>query len=375
MSLKLNNFNTSTMPADTVKFPQQAGSCSHLVLYNESGSGITLQWSSTGGSEFVPAHYVQTFQIPANAVSFDYHSEYALTGSPNDIVIPIYYGDSESLAGGWPSGPLSRLVSVGNQVSTTGTSSIINDGNVAPTEVVEATPAGGGGSKLIWNNDGSGTFGGGQITVDNTGTFTSLPPGAIPLAGLGSGALPAGVTLPATQVTAGALPAGVTLAVAQLVGTVGSAGSIGNIVFAVNDGTNHVVHLHENEPGGTARGWSLQSWDGAALNDILMLGSAATGAAAALDDSGNATFPTLAIGTPGGAAALAISASGIFTTLPAAAVPAASIAGGTLVAGVHQQDGAALTGMVNSGATPGRRIWIGPTDNGASAATGDVWVP
>jgi hypothetical protein len=54
-------------------------------------------------------------------------------------------------------------------VSTTGTSVVINDGNPAPTVVVEGTPSGAGSSQLKLNNDGSAILGGGALTISNAG--------------------------------------------------------------------------------------------------------------------------------------------------------------------------------------------------------------
>lgn len=115
--------------------------------------------------------------------------------------------------------PLPRLSNIGNQVSTTGTNSVINDGQPVGTQVVEGTPTGASGSQLLLLNDGTGKLGKGnllmnatQLSAQNGYTFDTTK--------LSTAALPAGVTIGAAQLTSGALPAGVTLPGSQVTGDV-----------------------------------------------------------------------------------------------------------------------------------------------------------
>lgn len=83
--------------------------------------------------------------------------------------------------------PLTTLAAVGGGALTTGTiaSQVINNGNAVVTQVVEATPSGASSSELIWNNDGSGTIGGGIETISNTGVHKwtyPVSPGTVILA-------------------------------------------------------------------------------------------------------------------------------------------------------------------------------------------------
>lgn len=115
---------------------------------------------------------------------------------------------------------LPRVQNVGNQVSTTGTNSLINDGQVAGTQVIEATPQGSASSNMSLDNRGSGFLGSGNLLIGTTALTTqngyTVAATSVPATGVTTGALPAGVTLAATQVTTGALPAGVTLAATQV---------------------------------------------------------------------------------------------------------------------------------------------------------------
>jgi len=120
---------------------------------------------------------------------------------------------------------LPRQTNIGNTVPTTTIGSLVNDGNAAGTQVVEATPSGSATSGVILTNDGALTLAGGLLKISTAGVFTAVPAGALPVAALASGALPSGVTIGASQVgsgypaaslAAGALPSGVTIGAAQL---------------------------------------------------------------------------------------------------------------------------------------------------------------
>lgn len=230
--------------------------CYHLVVYNESGLGMIITFDGPGGTgDVLPANYVRTFEVPAGTTKAMLQQYMALAGSPSNLVVPTLYAPNEQPPGGWPEGPLARLVSVGNQVSTTGTASVVQDNQPAPNEVIEARPNGAATSKLVWNNDGSGIFGGGNVEVDANGNWT-MPAGSVPPGALAAGALPAGVTLPAGQIT----------------GSI-QAGSLGGVLIGNDNGVSPAQQptLRTNTTSGHTYDMYAQTYDGAATHRVLVV--------------------------------------------------------------------------------------------------------
>lgn len=185
---------------DTV---QQGGSTglgsgkAYIRLYNESGCGLSIAFASGGVSDRMPAGAWHIFEIPAGCLSLTWEVEYILPGANVSMLLPTVYSAGEKIPGVPVLG--NSPVGVGGSVATTGTTSVVNDGQNAPTEVVEATPKGAASSQLLWNNDGSGKFGGGLDSVDATGKLT-LVADAIAPAAIAGGALDTDVTVLASQI-------------------------------------------------------------------------------------------------------------------------------------------------------------------------------
>lgn len=203
----------------------------HIRLYNESGCGLLLRFASGGVGERIPAGAWPTLEIPAGCLSLSYTVEYVLTGAPVSLLLPIVYQPGETV----PETPVlgNSPIGIGGTVNTSSVNEVINDGNAAPTHVLEATPSGAGSSQAIINNDGSATLGGGHVTIDNTGKIAganidaseiqtgTFPAGAtVPAANIAAGSLGVGVAAAATALQAGALPAGVTIPSSQVTGSI-----------------------------------------------------------------------------------------------------------------------------------------------------------
>ena len=164
---------------------------------------------------------------------------------------------------------LPRLSNVGNSIGSGMTTSLIVDGQAAGFIVVEATPTGASGSELKLTNEGAGVLAGGHILLSNTGVMSSDGTGSItgsmvtsiPLANLQTGALPAGITLPAAQVTG-------TVANAQ------TAQNISNILQADNNGssgTTQIIRLKTNSTGTNHYNFHVVTYDLGSPNDVLLV--------------------------------------------------------------------------------------------------------
>lgn len=200
---------------DPATYPGKAGSVSNQLAYkqgmllviNDSPYQLRIRPSSSDTYFTVPPTAPREVPLKAGDFTIDWLVTGTLAASnpPISDVALEFYEPGEEI----PAYPMTfvRQANVGNTVTTTAIAQVINDGNTAPTTVVEATPSGGGGSQLLLHNDGSGLLGGGHIAIDNAGNITgaSLAASEIgagyPAANLGAGTLAAGVTVPAAQVS------------------------------------------------------------------------------------------------------------------------------------------------------------------------------
>lgn len=409
------------------------------VLFNESG--LNMQVSTALGTRTLPAWTGDKFKLrgPGQTPSLSVTGAALLNqgNAPASSVTGDLYGETEEEPQGQFPIALSRQVSVGNQVSTTGTNSVINDGQVAPTEVVEATPQGASASELKWNNDGSGIFGGGNDVVDATGKFTAMPADAIPPAALAAGALDTDVVVPQADLDSGTMihpvhpPFSAPGSNAFTTGIdfgghgsgIGTFGSANQDLQSLSSGANLVegasVVLKETGAGGihmqNAAGADIASVsDAGVLGAVQVPGSLVTGTVPNSTDLAGAltafTFagagynnimlddaPVSAAGTPTGLAfrswdgttqhhAFGVgSAIGTYGGVPtyvddngvvhagAGALPAAAVSGDLPAAVTH--GGANIAALKSAGGgAAGGVIWEGTTDPGVSAAEGDIWL-
>jgi hypothetical protein len=152
-----------------LKAVNRAGTIPHrkyptVVFLNESGVGLSVNFQGSNRQMVLPAG-VWSKPIPVynNDNSIDWTALYILPNSPVAILYTIFYDASEvpleiAALGNSPIG-------ISGNVATSNIQSLTNDGNPAPTQIIESTPSGQGTSSFNLNNDGSGLW---QILSANT---------------------------------------------------------------------------------------------------------------------------------------------------------------------------------------------------------------
>ena len=261
-------FNPATDTSDTFTVPQSSAN-GKMVVYNESN--ISLQFTfQNGHTAYVPAWTAVLFAGPFGNVNVTWAQQTILSGAgqaPLSQVVVETYDCHEPVPGTFPA-PLVRQANVGNSLNlSTSTTSIVNDGNAAGTQIVEATPSGDASSAVKLTNDGKLTIGNathpGQISLDN-GKITSD----------GSGDLTVGGTLSAT---------GNTFLSGTLAVTSNSSFSNGNVTIdtsgnvTIPNNTSYGI----KDSGGTGRGIITLN----ASNEAQMHGITGNGALTLWSDS------------------------------------------------------------------------------------------
>lgn len=149
-----------------------ANNSGRIVVYNESNINLQLQWGSF--TTYCPAwvamlYCVQTANVNINWSQLSVLPVPAGSSSPISLVLVETYESFESIPGVFPAA-LVRQVNIGNSTPlSTSTNSIVNDGNVANTKIIEATVAGDSSSAVTLTNDGHLTLG----DLTHTGSFSS----------------------------------------------------------------------------------------------------------------------------------------------------------------------------------------------------------
>lgn len=219
-----------------------------VVIINKSAYELWLSFDSRDVMD-VPAWTARLYKTCERVaqVTWAYANGWTpsgqTSGAPSSLVSLELYGPQEQVPENYPVA-LTRLVSVGNQVSTSSGASMKNDGNAPGTSIVEATPSDQASSAIQEYNDGSGyrkvlsagsqrtllnvvrgnaTTGKAVIDLGDAGDLTITTyhgqfdaACSFPVTQIGAGTLPAGVSVPTSRLAAGALPAGVTLPASQL---------------------------------------------------------------------------------------------------------------------------------------------------------------
>lgn len=209
-----------------------AGTVGAVVLYNESPNLVRVTWA--GSSRWLPAWSGDVFyvnQAPGFTGSFvlTAQSISSASNAPSTVIVGIAYAPGEPIPGTYPVA-LMRQTNVGNStLPTTAAQSVINDGNAAGATVVEATQSGQTTSSLNLENNGAALLAPvsngvllsalvvtpGDASTAATGSFgDSANPtnwalhgvaDQVPPAGIQTGTLPAGVTVPAANIS-GSIP-------------------------------------------------------------------------------------------------------------------------------------------------------------------------
>lgn len=127
-----------------------------IFLHNESAVELAIQLGNMATPVLVPAYVARCFAVRQGINFFKWASEGALTPD-SDLLISLVFGelyDPDEWTGGEMYVSLARLTNVGNILTTA--SEIVNNGQPAGTNIIEAQPNDQGGTSWAENNDGSG---------------------------------------------------------------------------------------------------------------------------------------------------------------------------------------------------------------------------
>lgn len=124
----------------------------HLQFFNETGCGLAIQTQS-GQSFRLPAGGWRTVDLLPSDNQFTLTIEYTLPNAPVNLLLVTYFPPSEPVPDVGVLG--NSPIGLSGQVSTN-VNQLVNDGNAAGTNIIEATPSGQGVSSWSMSNDGSG---------------------------------------------------------------------------------------------------------------------------------------------------------------------------------------------------------------------------
>jgi len=143
-----------------------------MVIWNASNVAQTLQ--NGAYIDFCPAWTGMLYHLDQGEVTVKWavHSTLISNGNPISLVTVVTYNDGEPMPANFPV-PLQYQTNIGNAGAvSSSTSNLINDGNVAGTQMIESTPTGAGSSTINVQNDGTI-----NILGDQSGTLTTpFPP-------------------------------------------------------------------------------------------------------------------------------------------------------------------------------------------------------
>lgn len=336
MSIQVGEFDTSTMQVGnsiTVSWQGQVRPVmtspalataseqrpmAHLRIWNESGVGWGLQ-SNGGRQDIVAAGAWPVYELDPSEVSCVLTAKYVLPNQPVSQLYAILYQPDEPVPptpvlGNSPIG-IAGTVTTGSNV---GSASAIN---YDPTAIngetpgsVQSTAASGGASPLVDVSDTNST-GGKRRFIQKTGEADINEDGSITAPAFHGTA----DHVPASGVQAGALPSGVTIGGSQVGGAVASANALGP--FGAFSGVGNDT-LYTHQPAGTATGFDVQTWDGAAAHAANLVDGSGVRYADQATNANNAT-----------------------TANSADSVPASGVQNGNLPSGVADLNGHPLRGM------------------------------
>lgn len=182
----IESFDPSSAPSGTIDH-KVSNPCGGIYLFNESN--VWLQLRLPGGHQVgLPAWWSRFYRLSEVLESIQW-SELATISTVSAPLSQVYgeaYESSELKGRNFYDGPIPRNPYIGNQVSSNvSTNQVINDGNLAPMAVAEATQNGNtGGSNLYVGNDGSFYFA--QWISSVYKKYFSGVPGASPVIVLGA---------------------------------------------------------------------------------------------------------------------------------------------------------------------------------------------
>ncbi len=126
-----------------------------MIIWNASNVQQTIQ--NGAYTDFCPAWTGMLYYLDQGEliVRWAVHSTLISNGNPISLVTVVTYNDSEKLPTNFPV-PLQYQTNIGNAGAvSSSTSNLINDGNIAGTQIIESTPTGAASSVISILNDGT----------------------------------------------------------------------------------------------------------------------------------------------------------------------------------------------------------------------------
>jgi hypothetical protein len=246
------------------QFNSQLSRGGNIIVYNESAINLSVTFAN-GDSGYAPSGVATKFPMdaqPSPNVIWQQQSIVTTLSTPISQVLIEAYQPGEPITGTFPA-TLNRQTAVSNAVATTGgtPTSVVNDGNIPNTSVVEATVHSDITSAVILTNNGSLSLG------------TAANPGALSLVGSGGNlsVSTAGILTVANEVVANLLQA---QSVRDLYFQCDSGQSIvfdvgGTILFAVNGSGPSLDNSSLNLIQGSLS--RLSVFSGAAVNGSTLI--------------------------------------------------------------------------------------------------------
>lgn len=162
-------FTPQVAPTGTFNLTTARGK---VKFSNESCQNLLITFAD-GSSDKVPAGFEYLFCITQSGTSITYKTLSSLNIPCIDAVDVTIYDPGEEVPGTYPA-PLVRQTIVGNSINlATSTTNLVNDGNPAGTQIIEATVSGDGSSAVSVTNDGVVALGNalrpGKLIINNNG--------------------------------------------------------------------------------------------------------------------------------------------------------------------------------------------------------------
>lgn len=164
-------FDPSASPSGTIPIPLSNG-IGIMIVWNESNWMMDISFPN-GDTDLAPAWTASIFALtgPAGQITWSQDTQLVSNSPPSSKVWVVMYGPGESIPGTYPLA-LVRQTTLGNVVPlNTAANAITNDGSIAGTQIIEATPQGDISSAVLMKNDGTLVLGNGthkgSISSDN----------------------------------------------------------------------------------------------------------------------------------------------------------------------------------------------------------------
>ena len=261
-ALVINDIFKLDLTTPRISMPSIGNKKALAVITNESG--CTLQISLSGGRNFtLPAGaWTKPFQIYPQDSKLSAQVQNILPNSQINLFSITIYNPGEEVIE--PAALGNSPIGISGNVATSNIQSLTNDGNAAPTQIIESTPTGQGSSSFSLNNDGSGFW---QILSANT--LKQIINAVRGNTGTGKAVINIG--------DAGDLT--ITTFNGSLNGNANTSGAVLDDVATPN-----LIDVHRSgaaspftellvmpQPAGSSYQFGIRAWDGAASHDVVIV--------------------------------------------------------------------------------------------------------